>query len=185
MTLRLACVQTTPSPIFSQGRGRLQTGQGSLNTVYSSIYTYENPRIQNSNILWLIECFVARNTNIYFPAKNVVVHLSLTEVNGRDPFNQNFRKFGPKLNGSVLSNRKSFETTGPPFEVAHFSRSDFWMNGSRPMCVKVKRWARHTPRPGALHTPLPGARHQGYDYTNLVPRAFPLNSSGASHPFYI
>ena len=44
--------------------------------------------------------------------------------------------FGPKLNGSVRSNRKSFEKTGPPFEVVLFSRSDrseFWLNGSRPM----------------------------------------------------
>ena len=43
--------------------------------------------------------------------------------------------FGPKLNGSVRSNRKSFEKMGPPFEVDHFSRSDrleFWLNGSRP-----------------------------------------------------
>ena len=42
--------------------------------------------------------------------------------------------FGPKLNGSVRSNRKRFEKTGPPFEVDHFSRSDrlvFWLNGSR------------------------------------------------------
>ena len=41
----------------------------------------------------------------------------------------------PKLNGSARSNRKSFEKTGPPFEVVHFSRSDrleFWLNGSRP-----------------------------------------------------
>ena len=44
--------------------------------------------------------------------------------------------FGPKLNGSVRSNRKSFEKTGPPFEEDHFSRSDqleFWLNGSRPI----------------------------------------------------
>ena len=44
--------------------------------------------------------------------------------------------FGPKLNGSVPSNRKSFEKTGPPFEVVLFSRSDrseFWFNGSRPL----------------------------------------------------
>ena len=44
--------------------------------------------------------------------------------------------FGPKLNVSVRSNRKSFEKTGPPFEVDHFSRSDrleFWLNGSRPL----------------------------------------------------
>ena len=46
---------------------------------------------------------------------------------GRDPINQNFREF--------RSNRKSFEKTGPPFEVVHFSRSDrleFWLNVSRP-----------------------------------------------------
>ena len=44
--------------------------------------------------------------------------------------------FGPKLNGSVRSNRKSFEKTGPPFEVVLFSRSDrseFWLNRSRPI----------------------------------------------------
>ena len=44
--------------------------------------------------------------------------------------------FGPKLNGSVRSNRKSFEKTGPPFEVDQFSRShrlEFWLNGSRPL----------------------------------------------------
>ena len=46
--------------------------------------------------------------------------------------------FGPKLNASVRSNRKSFEITGPPFEVDHFFRSDrseFWMNGSRPVML--------------------------------------------------
>ena len=44
--------------------------------------------------------------------------------------------FGPKPNGSVRSNRKSFEKTGPPFEVDHFFRSDrleLWSNGSRPL----------------------------------------------------
>ena len=44
--------------------------------------------------------------------------------------------FGPKLNGSVRSYRKSFEKTGPPYEVDHFCRSDrlgFWLNGSRPL----------------------------------------------------
>ena len=58
--------------------------------------------------------------------------------------------FGPKLNGSVRSNRTSFEKTGPPFEVDHFSRSDrleFWLNGSCP--------------PISLETPppTPGTRH--------------------------
>ena len=39
-------------------------------------------------------------------------------------------------NGSVRSIRKSFEKTGPPFEVVLFSRLDrlaFWLNGSRPL----------------------------------------------------
>ena len=31
------------------------------------------------------------------------------------------RNFGPRLNGSVQSNQKSFEKTGPLFEVDHFS----------------------------------------------------------------
>ena len=31
---------------------------------------------------------------------------------------------GPKLNGSVRPNRKSFEKISPPFEVDHFSRLD-------------------------------------------------------------
>ena len=71
---------------------------------------------------------------------------------GRDPFNQNFQNFGLKLNGSVRSNRKSFEKTGPPFEVDHFSRShrlEFWLNGSRPRFLPSSRtkiwpilWAR-------------------------------------------
>ena len=34
------------------------------------------------------------------------------------------RNFGPKLNGSVQPNPKSFEKTSPPFEVDHFSRLD-------------------------------------------------------------
>ena len=44
--------------------------------------------------------------------------------------------FGPKLNGSVRSNRKSFGKTGLPSEVVLFSRSDrleFWLNVSRPL----------------------------------------------------
>ena len=48
--------------------------------------------------------------------------------------------FGPKLNGSLRSNRKSFEKTGPPFEVVLFTRSDrskFWLNGTRPQKVIV------------------------------------------------
>ena len=40
------------------------------------------------------------------------------------------KNFGLKLNGSVRSNRKSFENISPPFEVDHFSRLDrFDRNG--------------------------------------------------------
>ena len=61
--------------------------------------------------------------------------LRLSELKGAIHSTKIFGNFGPKLNGSVRSNRKSFEKTGPPFEVDHFSRSDrleFWLNGSRP-----------------------------------------------------
>ena len=58
--------------------------------------------------------------------------------------------FGPKLNGSVRSNRKSFEKTGPPFEVDHFSRSDrleFWFDRAAPsvaiaVCVTFEQRIR-------------------------------------------
>ena len=53
--------------------------------------------------------------------------------------------FGPKLNGSVRSNRKSFGKTGPPFEVVLFSRSDrleFWLNGSRPLKTQTRLVSR-------------------------------------------
>ena len=49
--------------------------------------------------------------------------------------------FGPKLNGSVRSNRKSFEKTGPTFEVVLFSQTDrleFWLDGSRPWFAWVR-----------------------------------------------
>ena len=38
--------------------------------------------------------------------------IHLTKISGN---------LGPKLNGSVWFNRKSYEKTGPPFEVDHFS----------------------------------------------------------------
>ena len=77
--------------------------------------------------------------------------------------------FGPKLNGSVRSNRKSFEKTCPPFEVVLFSRSDrseFWLNGSRPM-----RTAKIGPLgPDLLHAvydPRRFVRHT-YHYERLI-----------------
>ena len=54
--------------------------------------------------------------------------------------------FGPKLNGSVLSNRKSFKKTGPPIEVDQFSwsdRSESWLNGLPPLdsCLNLSTTA--------------------------------------------
>lgn len=46
--------------------------------------------------------------------------------------------FGSKLNGLLQSNGKSFAKTGPPFEVGHFSWSDWselWLNGLRPISL--------------------------------------------------
>ena len=62
-------------------------------------------------------------------------HVRESKVKGAIHSTKISGNFGPKLNGSVWSNPKSFEKTGPPFEVDHFSRSDrleFWLNGSRP-----------------------------------------------------
>ena len=64
---------------------------------------------------------------------------------GRDPFNLNFRKFRSKTQWIGSVQPESFEKTGPPFEVDHFSRSDrleFWLNGSHPL--------RQQPRPQGL-----------------------------------
>ena len=43
---------------------------------------------------------------------------------GRNSFSQNFRKFRSKTQWIGSVQRESFEKTGPPFEVDHFSRSD-------------------------------------------------------------
>ena len=47
-------------------------------------------------------------------------------------------------------NQKSFDKTGPPFEVVHFSlsdRSEFWLNGSRPMHLRNFGSDKIQPRP--------------------------------------
>ena len=70
--------------------------------------------------------------------------------------------FGPKLNGSARSNRKSFEKTGPPFEVVLFSRSDrleFWLNGSRPeFQVQLRRFQLYTENVVTRNKPCTGNR---------------------------
>ena len=68
------------------------------------------------------------STDMEFGIKNVFTWGAIhsTKLSGN---------FGSKLNGSVRSNWKSFEKTGPPFEEVLFSRSDrseFWLNRSRP-----------------------------------------------------
>ena len=56
---------------------------------------------------------------------------ALTDLKGAIHSTKISGNFGPKVNGSVRSNRKSFEKMGPRFEVDQFSRSDrleFWLN---------------------------------------------------------
>ena len=96
MTLRTASLCTdAPFSNFFWKEGTTVDRPRFASYRFDCIYTHENSRTQNSNILWLMECFVARNTNIYFPAK--------------------------KCSSSIFS----------------------WL------CVRVKRWARHTRSPGA------------------------------------
>ena len=86
---------------------------------------FTNMRILKFKSQLTIEFFAAVNY-LNGPLRKQMGAIHSTKLSGN---------FGPKLNGSVRSNRKSFEKTGPPFEVVHFSRSDrleFWLNGSRP-----------------------------------------------------
>ena len=74
-----------------------------------------------------------RHSNIIFTVRSA--RISWVKFKGAIHSTKISGNFGPKLNGLVRSNRKSFEKTGPPFEVVLFSRSDrleFWLNGSRP-----------------------------------------------------
>ena len=57
-------------------------------------------------------------------------------LSGRDPFNQNFRKFPSKTQWIGSVQPEKFRRNGPPFKVDQFSRSDrleFWLNGPRPL----------------------------------------------------
>ena len=58
---------------------------------------------------------------------------------GRDPFNQTFRKFRSKTQWIGSVQPEKFRKTGSPFEVVLFSPSDrleFWLNGSRSKSLK-------------------------------------------------
>ena len=77
---------------------------------------------------------------------------------GRDPFNQNFRKFRSKTQWIGSVQPEKFRKTGPPFEVDHFTRSDrleFWLNGSRPRsCLRFRQqeiWVRDYMLANVIH----------------------------------
>ena len=100
-----------------------------------SVVTPLNEEKQNKRSTSIVYFFYFQPVGIALPYCFVIVGaIHSTKLSGN---------FGPKLNGSVRSNRKSFEKTGPPFEVVLFSRSDrleFWLNGSRPVFVLVGEW---------------------------------------------
>ena len=84
---------------------------------------------QHAVVLLATSCWepLAREDQFYQYQKVILGAIHSTKLSGN---------FGPKLNGSVRSNRKSFKNMGPPFEVVLFCRSDwseFWSNGSRPL----------------------------------------------------
>ena len=100
-------------------------------------------------VLW--RCSSHYTRKLCAPTRSSEKTAALESVNTRvGSIRPNFPEIlGPKLNGSVRSNRKSFEKAGPPFEVVgYFSRSDrteFWLNGSRPPFLKqesnvTKKW---------------------------------------------
>ena len=55
---------------------------------------------------------------------SVVIQRSYLAIIGRDPFDQNFRKFRSKTEWIGSVQPEKFEKIGPPFEVDHFSRLD-------------------------------------------------------------
>ena len=74
---------------------------------------------------WTADAHIKWNGPCRFGPTEILGAIHSTKISGN---------FGPKLNGSVRSNLKSFEKTGPPFEGVLFSRLDrsgFWLNGSR------------------------------------------------------
>ena len=80
--------------------------------------------------------YIKLRSHQFFVRLKVLSYIDHWWFCGRDSFNQNFRSKTQWI-GSV---RKSFEKTGPPFEVDHFSRSDrseFWLNGSRPVARRL------------------------------------------------
>ena len=72
-------------------------------------------------------------------------------------------KFGSKTYWIGSVQPEKFEKTGSPYEVDHFSRSEFWLNGSRPMIKIIKMYKLHASMPtvfrqSANKKKLPGFR---------------------------
>ena len=97
-----------------------------MNITRDTFVAAKNGRVEHRIIYIFPPCCASISTERALGTKGAI---HSTKISGN---------FGPKLNGSVRSNRKSFEKTGPPFEVVLFSRSDrseFWLNGSRPKLI--------------------------------------------------
>ena len=58
------------------------------------------------------------------------------ETYGRDPFNQNFRKFRSKTEWIASAQSETFENIGLLFEMDHFSRLD-WSDRNRPFHLTI------------------------------------------------
>ena len=96
--------------------------------------------------------------------------------------------FGPKLNGSVRSNRKSFENTGQKkFEVDLFSRSDrseFLLNGSRPQSPLSFNTGPPPARPShPFATQVPMGQQLFFGINNMADLISPLVSFTTITPF--
>ena len=115
---------SSPEPVVSWSRGRETRGSGRSRYRMSENFWHPVAHVQKLQISLLMLLTGAIHS---------------TKISG---------SFGPKLNGSVRSNRKSFEKTGPPFEMVLFSRSDgseCWLNGSRPtyFCPSPLHWGKN------------------------------------------
>ena len=96
--------------------------------------------------------------------------------------------FGPNLNGSVRSNRKSFENTGQKkFEVDFFSRSDrseFLLNGSRPQSPLSFNTGPPPARPShPFATQVPMGQQLFFGINNMADLISPLVSFTTITPF--
>ena len=115
-----------PAP-WIETSGRLQSV---LVTDWSDANTIKSDKPEKKHEAWPKGTNKANffgNVRLPYSQREILGAIHSTKISGNS---------GPKLNGSVRSNRKSFEKTGPPFEVVLFSRSDrleFWLNGSRPL----------------------------------------------------